>query len=104
MTITAGIMIGSALALMVITVGCAAGVRLLTKRIGLSIIAGGLVVPASFLLGIVFFVRDLRVDDPPPGMVIGGLILAAAITTPLTMLVSFLTVRWIAVRGNRKFG
>jgi len=34
---------------------------------------------------------------PPPGVVI----FAAVIAAPLTMLVSFLTVRWMAARGKR---
>ena len=104
MTIVGAILVGCALAFMAITAGAAAVVRLLTQRNKVAITAGGLLVPASILLGVVVFTFDTDVDGPPPGMVIGGAMLAIAIAAPITMLISYLTVRLINQSSKRTVG
>jgi hypothetical protein len=65
----------------------------------MAILAGGLAVPWLFLLGLVYWLITMEVDDPPPGMVILGSLVAISITAPLTLLVSFITV-WLLARAT----
>lgn len=75
------------------TAGSAIGTRIVTKNDLAAILAGVFTVPALFLFGLLYFLSTMEVDDAPPGMVIGGTIVAAAIAMPATLLVSFFTVR-----------
>ena len=55
------------------------------------------------LLGLIYWLLTMDVDDAPPGMVILGSLMVAAITVPITFLVSFVTV-WLLARRTRLGG
>jgi hypothetical protein len=86
-----------------VTAGCAAAARRVMKKDWSAILAGGSAVPSMFLLGLIYWLITMEVDDAPPGMVILGSLSAAAMTAPLTFLVSFFTV-WLLARRMRLNG
>lgn len=77
-----------------LTVGVA---YLLHRRFKLrlaAVLIAGFAVPVAWTLATVYFVVTEGPDGPPPGAVLEGNLLAAAILLPLTLLVSSLTVRF----------
>jgi vacuolar-type H+-ATPase subunit I/STV1 len=82
----------------VLTGGCAAAVQRMMHKDRLAILSGGLAFPSVLLLGLIYWLLTMEVDDAPPGMVILGSLMAAAIAAPITFLVSFATVLLLARR------
>lgn len=76
-------------------------VRRLTKRDVTAIVVGGLMLPALVLAGLLYWLATMEVDDADPGMVILGNLLLVAVITPVGMLASYLTVRFLARRKQR---
>ena len=86
-------LIVSIISVALVTAGCAAIVRRVTNKNPVAILVGGLTVPSILLLGLIHWLITMEVDDAPPAMVILGSLVAVGITAPLTLLVSFITVR-----------
>lgn len=80
----------------VATVGVTLLARFITKRARLSIVLGGLALPAFTLLGLLYWLLTLEVDDPPPGIVIVGNLLIIGVISFITLLTSYLTVRLLS--------
>ena len=63
------------------------------KRKSLAVLIAGFAVPITILTAAFYFVATDEVDGPPPGNVLSGSLLLAAILTPITLLTSSLAVR-----------
>lgn len=63
------------------------------ERKSSAILIAGIAVPITILTTAIYFVATDEVDGPPPGNVLLGCLIAAAIVTPITFLSSGLAVR-----------
>jgi len=95
------IMVAVAVPVLAIAVGCSAIVLRFAHSDAVAVLAGGLIVPLLFVLGLLYWLLTMEVDDAPPGMVILGSLTAAAVTTPITFFVSLATVWLIRRRAGQ---
>ena len=91
-----------AIAAILIAAAVGAAVRYLTKRDGLAIFIGGMTLPTLVIVGLVYWLNTMEVDDAPPGMVILGNMLLLVVITPLSFLGSFATIRILANASRSK--
>lgn len=63
------------------------------KQKSSAVLIAGIAVPITILMAAVYFVATDEVDGPPPGNVLLGSLLVAAILTPITLLTSGIAVR-----------
>lgn len=60
----------------------------------LAVLIAGLTLPIIIMLAAFYGVATEEPDGPPPGMVLMGALAVAAITSPITLIVSGLAVRF----------
>lgn len=81
--------------------GIAALTRHLTGKDALALAFGTLTMPAIILALLAYWLVTMEVDDAPPGMVILGNLAVIGVITPVALLASHLTVKFLARRTLR---
>jgi hypothetical protein len=79
----------------------AAVIRVATKSNALSIAIGTLTIPALLCVSFGYWVLTMEADDAPPGAVLMGNLTALAVVTPIALLASRFTVRFLSRRALR---
>jgi len=92
-----GIIVGVSLIASVLAALC----RLLAKSNALSRAVGTLTMPVLICAAFVYWVMTMEVDDAPPGNVLVGTLTAVAVVTPIALLASHLTIRFLSRRAPR---
>jgi len=95
------IIIAVSVALLAVAMGCSAIVLRFALRASAAVLAGGLIVPLLFILGLLYWLLTMEVDDALPGMVILGCLTVAAVTAPITFFASLVTVWLLRRRAER---
>lgn len=95
------VIIAVSVALLAVAMGCSAMSLRFAQRASVAVVAGGLSVPLLFILGLLYWLLTMGVDDAPPGMVILGCLTGAALTAPATFFVSLITVWLLRRRAER---
>ena len=75
--------------------------RLLTKSNALSLTLGTLSIPVLIGASFVDWIMTMEANDTAPGNVIIGSLVALAIFTPIALLASRLTIRFLSKRASR---
>ena len=79
---------------LMLTVGIAYLLHRRLKRRLAAVLIAGFAVPVAWTLATAYFVVTEGPDGPPPGPVLEGNLLAAAVLLPVTLLVGALTIRF----------
>lgn len=96
------VLVGAVLVVIALTAGCTAGLHYLGKSRPMTIMSSAAVVPLIIILCSFSVVFDQEVDGPPPGMVLSGLAITAALAAPFTLLVSDLVMRVLKRREKQR--
>jgi hypothetical protein len=97
---------------MLVLIGIVAGVSLIagtiaavsraaTKSNALSIALGTLTIPALLCALFGYWMLTMEADDAPPGAVLMGNLTALAVVTPIALLASRFTVKFVSRRASR---
>ncbi|MBU6166569.1 MAG: hypothetical protein KGQ52_10625 [Alphaproteobacteria bacterium] len=88
-----------------LTAGATAALaRHLTGKDALALAFGTLTMPAIILALLAYWLATLEVDDAPPGMVILGNLAVIGVITPVALLASHLTIKFLGRRTLRNSG
>lgn len=79
----------------------AAVIGRVTKSDALSIALGTLTIPVLFCIFFRYWVLTMGADDPAPGNVLMGTLTALAVVTPIALLASRFTVKFLSRRALR---
>ncbi|WP_130327189.1 hypothetical protein [Sphingomonas sp. BK036] len=79
----------------------AAVCRLLTKSNAVSLTLGTLSMPVLIGASLVDWIMTMEADDTAPGNVIIGSLVALVVFTPIALLASHLTIRFLSKRASR---
>ena len=75
--------------------------RVATKSNALSMAIGTLTILALLCVSFGYWVLTMEADDAPPGVVLMGNLTALAVVTPIALLASRFTVRFLSRRALR---
>jgi small neutral amino acid transporter SnatA (MarC family) len=92
-----GIISGVALIAGVVAAVC----RLLSKSNALSLTLGTLSMPVLIGASLVDWIMTMEADDTAPGNVIIGSMVALAVFTPIALIASHFTIRFLSKRASR---
>lgn len=95
------VLIGIVVGVSLIAGTIAAVSRVATKSNALSMALGTLTVPALLCLSFGYWVFTMEADDAPPGAVLMGNLAALAVVTPIALLASRFTVKFLSRRALR---
>ena len=95
------VLIGIVLCVSLIAGTITAVSRAATKSDSLSMAIGTLTIPALLCVSLGHWVLTMEVDDAPPGAVLMGSLMALAVVTPIALLASRFTVKFLSRRALR---
>jgi hypothetical protein len=101
MLILSLVLIGLIAGVALIAAAVAAICRLLTKSNALSLAAGTLTIPILVCASLVYWTMTMEVDDPAPGNVLIGALMVLAAVTPVALLASRFTIKFMSSRALR---
>jgi hypothetical protein len=96
------IVAGATCTFLIVTFAIVAALRRLGFSKKSAVFGGGLLLPLLLsTLGPLLVFFDQSVDGPPPGMVIGGVLMLAAIWAAVAVPTSYVMVQWLISRESR---
>ncbi|WP_375392059.1 hypothetical protein [uncultured Sphingomonas sp.] len=95
------VLIGIVVGVSLIAGTLAAVSRIATKSNALSMALGTLTIPALLCASFGYWVLAMDADDAPPGAVLLGNLTALAVVTPIALLASRFTVKFLSRRASR---